>query len=169
MFSSGIVLFTLPEASRARNERTSRVPIIGVVHTAAIASVAAGSVALVLLLPASIGEALLGDRWVDARAIVPFVALQIAAAGAVGAASICLRALEQARTILRLRLMIAPMTLAGGFLGASLGGIPGMALALAVVNSAAAIAMWAAVRIAVRGVGACALPAVSPVISPAEA
>lgn len=99
---------------------------------------------LLLVLPASAGRALLGPTWDVAEPLLPALALvQLAAAASVGPV-LGLKALADARSSLRNRLVVAPLALAVGSVGAVVAGSLGAATGLAVVNAATVPLWWRA-------------------------
>jgi O-antigen/teichoic acid export membrane protein len=104
-------------------------------------AVVAATAAMVLVLPDSLGELLLGDTWSSARDLAPAYATYAAAVALSGVPMVGLRAIGEPRDLARARLLEAPLALglltggavlfeaAGALLGLALGSVVGTALA----------------------------------------
>jgi O-antigen/teichoic acid export membrane protein len=140
----GMSLVAVPEAARVLSRSPRRLPqfclLLG--GGQAIAGLGWG-LALLLLLPASFGEQLLGSVWGPAAAlIVPTTAVVMGGSLSDGALA-GLRALGAARRSLRTQLLTAAAYLTGGVVGAALNGAYGSAWGVAVAMFfGAAIAWW---------------------------
>jgi O-antigen/teichoic acid export membrane protein len=84
-------------------------------------------------LPDGVGQALLGDSWKGASALLVPLTVFYTAAGAETGLVVGLRSLGAARRSLKVRIIQAVLTLIGGAIGASRAGAFGVAWALAVV------------------------------------
>ncbi len=138
----GSRLVAVPEGARlaARGSR-------GVVHLAIVVAVVLVVAALVvgavlLLMPDSWGTALLGDTWDDARSVLPATIVLMGANGVGIAAVNGLRSLAAAREGLAARLILIPVIVGGGALGAVVGGEQGGAIGLAAAAVVAAGVWW---------------------------
>ena len=105
---------------------------------------------LLLMLPTSAGEAILGRAWELARSVLIPLTLAQAAAGMQTGATVGLRALADARRSLRARLSTAIFALGGGVVGAATWGAAGAASGLALGLWIGAVFFWLALIAAVR-------------------
>lgn len=138
----GATMVTVPEAVRLHRRHPERLP--SVVHRT---SLGFGALALVvglapLLLPMSWGTALLGATWAEARPVLVPQALLLGAMGATSGYLTGLRVLEAARASLGARLVIAPLGLAAGVLGAWWGGGTGAVAGLAAAYWVGVVVWW---------------------------
>lgn len=104
--------------------------------------------AALLLLPESVGRALLGASWPAARPLLLPLALATVAVGASTGAIVGLRVLASAARSLRVRLIVTPTTFGLAVAGVVLGGARGAAIGIAVGASIAAFAWWHSFRLA---------------------
>lgn len=106
-----------------------------------LAGVALVWMVVLLLLPESVGSQLVGESWVEARPLVPLVAITyVFAAAAIGAIA-GLRAIGDAKASLRVRTIVAPPTVVLGFGGAAIAGPAGAAFGL-MLAAAIGIPIW---------------------------
>jgi O-antigen/teichoic acid export membrane protein len=91
-------------------------------------------VAPFLLIPASLGEQILGETWEEARAVLPWVLVMRMASTVTTAQSIGLRAMHDYRATLRLRLVGGVATIVLCTTAGAVGGALGASVALAVVS-----------------------------------
>lgn len=97
---------------------------------------------VLLLLPPNAGRHLLGGNWDGAHSLLPpMIVLFMAWAVSLGP-SVGLRALAEASTSLRTRLVSAPLHVAAGTIGVALGGAFGAATGLAISSCIAASISW---------------------------
>lgn len=89
---------------------------------------------IMLLVPNSMGEALLGDSWNPARQLIILFALAGTLAQAASGVEIYFRAINRIQPLILLRLVMAPVTLGLGVIGAYASGTVGTALGLVVAN-----------------------------------
>jgi hypothetical protein len=138
----GALLAGVPAAVRLR-ERDFRqlIPLSAIVSTG-LAVLTLLWASLILLAPSRLGVSAVGPVWHASRALVIPLALGISALGAVMGAVISLRALAAARRSLRARLVVSPVILASGLVGAALHGASGAAWGLALANGFAAVVFW---------------------------
>jgi O-antigen/teichoic acid export membrane protein len=106
--------------------------------------------ATLLLLPAGVGVAILGETFAVAAAVLPLLGLYWAARGATNSAKWALRIFAAARNSLLAMSFAAPLTLLAGTAGAVVGGAGGAAAGLAVASAAGACVWWWQVRVVVR-------------------
>ena len=98
--------------------------------------------AVALLLPESLGTALLGENWEGARNVVlPLTIVTATYAGSYGA-MVGLRALAAARRSLRARSIVAVLTVLAGVIGAALAGARGVAWGFALVGCVELFVWW---------------------------
>lgn len=122
----GVVATAIPEGARLR-QRSFAALASGMVLVSLGVTVVALSWGVVtgVLLPESVGRAVLGDTWPMAVAVVPALTFFLAATGAGLGAVSGLRVLEQPKRSLVVRCAFAPLALAGGVVGALIAGAPG--------------------------------------------
>lgn len=133
----GISLFATPEGVVLAQRSDRSVVRFGRLLSAALGLMALVWAVTLMMLPNSVGHALLGSSWNGAREVLPGVGLSMVATGLSTGPFIGLRAFAAARRSLRVRVTIAPLTLIGAGLGAVVAGARGGALGMA-------IAVWIA-------------------------
>jgi O-antigen/teichoic acid export membrane protein len=138
----GVTMVAVPEGVRVLLESGPRL-----MRACRRLSVLLASCALVLgtvmwALPDRLGLALLHQNWAGAHRLVLPLAVGMAAVGVVLGAGIGLRALAAARLSLRARLLVAPLSMAGGLGGAALNGAMGAAWGLALAFIAGGVVWW---------------------------
>lgn len=138
---STVTAFALPLLSRRVSAGQA------VVRPAAAVSLAAGGLAAVwagglVLLPASVGEELLGETWEGASTVLPILGLQWVVIGVATGAALGLKALAHARLLLRVTLVQGPLAIALGAGGALLGGLVGAATGLLLAQTTGALLIW---------------------------
>lgn len=137
------VAIAVPEGVRLV-QRSGRHLLTGMAALSAVGATAALSwgVATAHLLPDQVGRALLGPTWDGAEPLlVPLGLLMACSATSLGA-SAGLRAIQQARTGLRTRLVVAPLTAGGGLAGAATGGVVGAVWGQIVPMALGAVLWW---------------------------
>jgi len=117
---------------------------LGIQVSGALGAVAAGWGLMLLLIPDHLGEKLLGSSWQSARDLIPILGAYYVMTALMLGATVGLRALGAARTALKLRLLVAPIGLGLGLLGAILRGPRGAALGLLIGNVVAVPLWWRA-------------------------
>lgn len=110
-------------------------------------------VGLLLLLPDSVGQEVLGDSWTGARSALPFLGLQMLLIAIVIGATICLKSIGRAGSLVRLTIIQAPILLAGSLLGAYYWGAEGAAAGFVVAHLVGTVLGWLYVRRATASVG----------------
>ncbi|MFI9553889.1 hypothetical protein [Nonomuraea endophytica] len=125
-------LAAIPAAVAARRRGRLRRTTLFLGLTLAGASLVYG--VAVLLVPAPLGQALVGETWRLAQPVLAAEVALYASIAAVTAAAVGLRAAGDARRGALVRLAVVPCSLAAGLAGAALGGAAGAILGLAVVN-----------------------------------
>lgn len=138
---SGSSSFVLPVLARRVNDGRS------ILRPAVLCSAATGSLATIwvlvlLLIPRSAGEALLGASWNGARSVLLPVGIVSIAVGLVLGASLSLKALSRADQMLRVTLMQAPVMLGLGVAGAFMHGAPGAAYGFAIAQVLGMVICW---------------------------
>jgi O-antigen/teichoic acid export membrane protein len=138
---SGLSSFVLPVFSKqvASGGAVRRLAVL----TAAVASgVAATWVLILVVLPRSLGESLLGDSWDGARHVMLACGVvSIAVAAAMGA-SLGLKALSRPDYLLRVTLVQAPLIVGLGAYGAVTDGATGAAIGFAIAQVVGAALSW---------------------------
>lgn len=137
----GVRLVAIPEGVRLLADPRSRPRTAAVLLSALLAGVALAWGAMLLVLPSSLGESLVGRSWGEARHVIVPLCLAMAGTGAVTGAFVGLRALAAARRSLRSRLLVAPFMVAGTLAGAAVAGAPGTAWGAALVTWLS-LALW---------------------------
>jgi O-antigen/teichoic acid export membrane protein len=130
----GVRLVAVPEGVRLLADPRSRPRATAVLLSAILAGVALAWGAVLLVLPSSLGESLVGRSWSEARHVIVPLCLAMAGTGAVTGAFVGLRALAAARRSLRSRLLVTPFMVAGTLAGAAVAGAPGTAWGAALVT-----------------------------------
>ncbi|MCA1692066.1 MAG: hypothetical protein LC733_07675 [Actinobacteria bacterium] len=140
-----VPLVLVPEAARLRQRKPER--MLGMCGAVGITLAVIASVATLvgLAVPASVGRQILGETWTTARPVLLATGLFVASTGANIGAMLGLRAAGAARQSLRVRLIVSPLILAGGFVGGLAGGALGAAVGLALANWIATFFWWRAV------------------------
>jgi O-antigen/teichoic acid export membrane protein len=143
----GLTLVTVPEAARVLARSPRRLPqfclLLGVGQVGAALIWGAG---LLLLLPAVVGEWLLGDVWATASALIVPATLTVMGASMCTGAAAGLRALGAARRSLRAQLIASAGYVTGGLVGATLGGAVGSAWGVAAAQAIGAVVWWLQLR-----------------------
>lgn len=127
----GISLFAMPEGVVLAQRSDRSVVRFGRLLSATLSLAALTWAGVLMLLPDSVGRVLLGSSWNGAREVLPGVGLAMVATGLSTGPFIGLRAFVAARRSLRVRVMVAPLTLIGAGLGAVVAGARGGALGMA--------------------------------------
>lgn len=133
--AQGLRMVAQPEAVRslARGGDLLRPCLLFAVAMAALAGVAG---AVLLILPDSVGRAVLGDTWEPAQTVLVPYTLSVMAAGLLGGAQLGLHALVAVRRSLVARVAVSVMLVVFKISGAVIAGAPGAA-------AGGAVAMWA--------------------------
>jgi len=112
--------------------------------SATLGSVAAVWGVTLLLVPTRLGEAMLGSSWAATRQLLPIWIAYYVAGGLVLGPAIGLRAKGAATVSLRVRVLVAPVALGLGLLGALIGGPRGASIGLLIGNLVAVPLWWRA-------------------------
>jgi O-antigen/teichoic acid export membrane protein len=134
VLANGLILAVLPEGvrmKRAPHRLHWLVRSLSGLNTLLVVMMGA----VLLLLPQSAGEAILGDSWAATRPVIlPMLAFGITGTLASGP-SIGLRVIERAGTCLRNQLMVSPVSVAAAIVGMVVGGAAGAAWGMAVAGA----------------------------------
>jgi O-antigen/teichoic acid export membrane protein len=121
----GVVSFAIPEFSR-RPDMTPTARLRAARLLSVVVAGAGVSWGLVfLLLPSSVGEAILGDTWKGAHDILVLTIIQQAGAAATIGASCMLYALGRAKMTFRVNLLLAPQLIIWPIIGLQIWGARG--------------------------------------------
>lgn len=137
----GMFLVSVPEGVRMARGFPPRLWPTSISLSAGLSATAVSWVALLLVMPRSVGAGLLGATWDEARSVILPVSLSMLALAAITGAATGLRALGTARRSLLVRLIVAPLSLAGYIGGAAIAGASGAAWGGAAL-SLAAVPLW---------------------------
>jgi O-antigen/teichoic acid export membrane protein len=138
----GLSMSIRPESARrwARGDPRFYIPLVGIAVVLAITCLL--WIALVLLLPRSIGELLLGASWESARDLAVVTGVWL------GVGYLAVPAFESLRIIgkdwlaTRIRMVLAPLSLVGTAIGAALGGAQGAMAGLVVTGLVNLVVYW---------------------------
>jgi O-antigen/teichoic acid export membrane protein len=130
--SNGIRVAGTPIAVRERAKGGNRLRRVTTVVGGGMAFLVLVWTVLLLVMPDSVGEAVLGDSWDLARQVIPAVAVNNLATAWAAGLLVTLRALADARRSLRGRLATGGLRLVGAAIGAAVAGGPGAAWGLAI-------------------------------------
>ncbi|MEU8222872.1 hypothetical protein [Kribbella sp. NPDC048915] len=148
---SGVGLVAVPEASRILRRSARKLALFCLLLGGAQALAAlAWGLLLMVALPDAWGEAMLGEIWLTAAALVLPATLSVAWAGFNTGAAAGLRALGVARRSMKAQLWASSFYFVGGVSGAAVGGALGSAWGAAAATFASAFVWWYTLRIGVR-------------------
>jgi len=143
----GISQVAVPEASRVFERDPSRLRRFCFLLGALQASLAIlWGVIIMTVFPLGPGAAILKDLWTPTARLVPAIALTVAAASFVTAATAGLRAMGVSRRSLRAQLIGSALYLVGGIAGAVLGGAVGTSWGVTAALSISALVWWHQLR-----------------------
>lgn len=138
----GLYLAVVPEAVRVLQRSAAALRRLCILVASGLAAITILWGIVLFALPASIGQALLGETWDSAHQLIIPLALVNAAAGVQTGAVVGLRALASASRSLQARSASSALMFAGGFVGAELGGAIGTAWGMALGVTAGAFVWW---------------------------
>lgn len=139
----GLSMVAVPEASRVLRTAPSRLrPFCAVLSGGQAAAALTWGLAVLLLLPEAAGNAVLGDVWEPASALLLPITLSVTCAGVVAGAAAGLRALGAARLSLRAQLIASSAYLSAGLAGAAIAGAFGAAWGSALAMCFGAAVWW---------------------------
>jgi O-antigen/teichoic acid export membrane protein len=124
----GAYLVAVPEGVRIRAARPDRFVLAMVVLSLSLAAATLGWLAVMLLLPVSLGHELLGPSWESSHGLLAITGMAITAAALTAGPLVGLRVLADAASSLKVRFIDSPVALILGVTGAILAGAPGAAL-----------------------------------------
>lgn len=138
----GTLIALVPAAARrwaaGRTDFARRLTVVG----ASIGSACFAWSLLLLVLPTSLGEALLGRSWAGARELVPYVGAWFGLGYIAEPAINRLRITGRNWVAARLRLLFAPISLVSAVIGSILGDARGAVIAVISVTAVSAISFW---------------------------
>jgi O-antigen/teichoic acid export membrane protein len=147
----GVSLVAVPEAARVLRRAPHRLAkFCLVIGGAQAAAAATWGLALLLVVPDSVGRLLLDEVWEPASHLILPVSLSVTAAGVIAGATAGLRALGAARRSLRVQLVASAGYLGFGLTGAALGGAVGMSWGSTTAMWLGAGLWWLQLRAALR-------------------
>jgi O-antigen/teichoic acid export membrane protein len=153
VLTSGMGLMAVPEAVRQLGSSAGRLRrfclLVGALGAAAAV---AWGVALLVLMPDSLGRRILGATWDPAVPLLPPATVEIAAIGLQVGAWAGLRALAAARRSLRSQAFTSAAYLVGTLSGAVVGGVVGAAWGIAAATVLSASFWWWQLRCGLRDV-----------------
>ena len=132
----------VPEGRRVAETAPRRLLKICQATSVVLALVAAALTAVLVALPANVGEAILGATWYRAQDLIPFVGVAAVASGVISGALVGLSTLTEAGRILRTRIIMLPTTIGLPVVGGYRWGGVGLAIGLAVANWITVAALW---------------------------
>jgi O-antigen/teichoic acid export membrane protein len=127
----GLSLISLPEAVRLAEHPRGRLLPVAIVFTAGLVVLAIATGIFLSLLPDSVGEALLGQSWPSAQAIIPPYTLVVAGSMFGAGPNVGLRALGAAVESMRVGIVRSVLLLSGTLVGATVAAASGAALGMA--------------------------------------
>lgn len=144
MLAAGVLMATLPEARKARDDPDRVLTLVrGGNALVCLATVVWVSVGLVL--PESVGEALIGATWNEAREVLVPLGITMIGMSIVSAALVGVRAFDGTQG-LRTRLQSIPFQLLCPIAGAYLGGLDGFVIGMALGQAVGAGIWWTTFR-----------------------
>jgi hypothetical protein len=140
----GALLVLLPAASRRSSAHLAR---LAVWSSAGLGALALFWVSvLAVAVPTELGVALLGESWTDTSAIRLIFAVALVAQAIGVGPLVALRALEAPKLLVYVRLVTAPLMLAGGLVLSAVFGAEGLAVAIMFGDVSATLLSWAVLR-----------------------
>ena len=146
----GAAAITVPEFSRRTDRNSAVLTRDAAVVSGVLACAATAWLLVLLLLPDSVGIAVLGDSWPGARRTLPYVGLMLISIGSNAGPYLMLRALGAGRRVLQASALQAPLTLVFGVTGAVVASAPGAAAGFAVAHWFGTGLWWISLRIQLR-------------------
>jgi hypothetical protein len=138
----GVYLAVVPEGVRLLNRSAAGLRRLCVVVAVGLGSISLAWGLVLVVLPDSIGRALLGDTWTPAHGVIVPLAIVTAGAGVQTGAVVGLRALAAARRSLRARSVSSALLFGCGFAGAIVAGANGTAWGMAIGVSIGSLVWW---------------------------
>jgi O-antigen/teichoic acid export membrane protein len=146
----GTTLVAIPEGARLLLISTGRLLRACILLSVGLTAAALAWSTFVLLVPDSVGSALLRQNWAPARSVLLPLSIGLIALAATAGATIGLRVLAAVRRSFRTRIFTTILGLGTAIAGAALGGAVGAAVAIAVAASIGAGIWWWQFRAALR-------------------
>jgi len=147
----GLAFVAVPEAARVVKRNVHKLTrfcfVLG--GTQAFAALLWGTT-LFLVLNDRLGEFVLGDVWHTARLLILPATFSVFNASFIGGAATGLRALGAARRSMRCQLIASVLYVAGGLIGATVGGAVGSGWGVAMATFTSAFVWWTQLHFAVR-------------------
>lgn len=139
----GIAVVVLPAAAAVvRSNNRKGLKRFGIKVSLALSACTGVYVLLVLLLPDSLGAAILGDSWESGALLAPVLGLAIILSNLSYGATSAVRAAQRAKASLRMRLVTVPLSLVLVCLGAAHDGARGALVGLVVANLVNVVCWW---------------------------
>jgi O-antigen/teichoic acid export membrane protein len=139
----GISLVSVPDAARVLKRSPRRLPLfcllLGGIEAIAVSL---GGLALLFLLPAEVGQQILGSVWQSASALIVPTTLAVMGGGLMDGPTAGLRALGAARRSLRAKLIAGAAYASCGLAGAAVGGAAGSVWGVAAAIYFAVAVLW---------------------------
>jgi hypothetical protein len=132
----------VPEGVRLLKRSTAALRSRTAILSFGLAVGAAAWGAILLSLPSSAGEALLGDTWPAARRVILPLSIAMVGSGLTIGPAAAVRSLVAVRRSFRTRIAIAILTVVAGVAGVQLAGASGAAWALAAASCVGAGVWW---------------------------
>jgi len=142
LLALGMVGFAIPEGAAIWRRAPERLRRATATLGGGLAAMALLCTGILLLVPDRLGVEILGQTWEGARAVLPIVGLWVAAESAGQGPRMGLMVLGEAKSVLRARAITAPLILAGGPIGAAMGGARGAAIGLTLAHVLGARHWW---------------------------
>ena len=143
ILSASMTTFLLPEVSRRPELPSSTRMKVALGCSSVLVLVTGVYLVILLLLPLSVGTAMLGDTWTGAREVLVPMATWSAAAAASAGPAMMLYAMGLARVTFRLHVIAAPGVILAFILGGHLNGAVGAAWGLAIL-AIVSLPLWCA-------------------------
>jgi O-antigen/teichoic acid export membrane protein len=124
-----------------RRDRTLLIRALAAV-AAVLAIATLGWGVVLLLLPASTGQAIVGDTWESARPLILPLTVNLVASSVATGALVGLRVLQEASRSFRLRVAFAPLMVSAAMIGLLIGDALGAVVGMATVACVAAVVWW---------------------------
>jgi GT2 family glycosyltransferase len=137
-----VPLLAIPEAVRLVESAPDKLWRASILVSLALCGLALGWGLTILLLPDSLGIALMGSAWEQAERVVLPLSVAYAGYGAAAGAFVGIRSLGLAKESLKARAIAAPLILLSVALGAAVGGAVGAAIGLAAATWASVLVWW---------------------------
>lgn len=131
ILTMGVSVLVLPAAARLAKNNPLKLRGMARNVSLILSAVTLCASSIVFLIPSSAGKLILGDAWSSGRSLVPLLALVLIANNLSYGATSSIRGMEKAAESFKLRITMAPVTVALVAIGAGLGAADGALAALA--------------------------------------